>query len=218
MNLDKRKKELKDTFFTGPGMIIITLLGLFGLGIIIFALYDFDEPFILYDFISKYGMEVIFGSFFIFITLLCWYMFFINMLLPIHKDVLYLVENGDNNYFIDKKGKKVIYIDAISKEPNKFYEVYRTINYVLEINHEYIGEEPFKPVKYESYWLNLYLINGEEYKDLLLLPILYVAALPGLLCFFMARETAPKIVGLLIAAVPIISIIYDLIRKIMNKR
>jgi hypothetical protein len=55
MNLDKRKKELKNTFFTGPGMIIITLLGLFGLGIIIFALYDFDEPFILYDFISKHG-------------------------------------------------------------------------------------------------------------------------------------------------------------------
>ncbi len=218
MKLDEEQKQIQKLYFPIAGMIVLTCLALFGIGIIVLAICT-TEDVSLYNLFYFHGFEIIISLFFVGTAIFCWALYIINVCMKPYTDVLYLVENGYNNSFANKKGNKLICPSEIKEEPEKYYEVYRTHSYVVSIIREYTeNSKPFEPKMKESYWLNLYLPNGEEIRELLVLPILYVLTLPGLLCAIMAEDVTPKFVGLLITCLPVYCIIYDFVKKYKNKR
>ena len=217
MNLKEEQKQIQKIHFPIGGMIVLTCLALFGIGIIALAIYTEEDP-SLYNLIYYHGFEIIISLFFIITAIFCWVLYIINTCMKPYTDILYLVENGYNNSFVNSKGNKITCPIEIKEEPDKYYEVYRTFNYVVSIVREYTEDsKPFQPLMKESYWLNLYLPNGEVVRDLLVLPILYVLVLPGLLCAIMAQDKAPKLVGIIVMLVPIYCIAYDFYRKNKNR-
>ena len=84
------------------GLIVVNILGIVGLGIIIGS-YLIRKN--LYDMIYYDGLIIIFGGFFVGITLYCYYLCFFNVLLKPKEDVIYLKSNDSTFYeFLDKKG------------------------------------------------------------------------------------------------------------------
>lgn len=212
MKTAKIRKEIRKKYFSSSGMIIVTFLGIMGFLMVYFPWKEImdTEPSI-YDGISKHGIMIIFGSFFFLVTLYCWILYFLNVILPPKKETLYLLKKEDEKYFINRKGKRIDYYSS-KKEltPNCYYSVLKTHNYVYKILDKTIEE--WIPIEKKSYWLNYYSPIG-NFENIFLLPIIYVILLPGLLSFIMSKGLF-KIFGLLFMSVPLYLVIYDLIYKI----
>lgn len=217
MYLKLKKRQIMKNEFPIVGMISISILGVFGLALIclsgIFTIKDYD---MLYDCIYKYGTIIIFGMFFLIISLYCWLLFFLNFILPPKKKVLYLYKKENNiAYFKNKKGKKLnCKINKKNLEVNNYYYVLKTQNYIYEILEK--TNENWIPKEKKSYFLNFYSPIG-NFKGIFLLPIFYVMVLPGLLSILMS-EGYQKIYGVIYSIVPIYIITYDLIYKIKLKK
>lgn len=218
MDFSKQREELRKSTFPTTGLVIVSALGFIGLLFIIFSgIFSVRNYEMLYECISKNGILVIFGLFFLIISLYCWILFFRNIILYPKKEILYLSENDEGRtVFINKKGKRFIY-NSCKKEKNKYYYVMKTHDYIYEVLEECKENlTSSTPKEKKSYWLNFYSPMG-NYENLLLLPIVYIILVPGLLSFIMAKG-ANRIYGLIISAVPIYAIIYDLIYKIKLKK
>lgn len=210
----KKRKEIRKKYYSTSGLFVATILGSLGLLFIyltgIFEVTTYDECFQIF---SKNGIIIIFGIFFLFITLYCWFSFIINVLIKPKKEILLLI---DNHTFINKKGK-IFYIDNCDKKINKYYYVLKTPNYIYEILEEYSGNiKNFSLKEKKSYWLNFYSPIG-NFENLFLLPIVYVILIPGILSFIMSKGEQ-KIFGIIFSIVPIYIIMYDLIYKIKLKK
>lgn len=218
-DLNFKRKNIREQYFSTPGLIIISILGCVGiLMVFLSGLFNVKNFEMLYECISKNGMMIIFGLFFFIVFVYCCVGFFRNIILKPKKELLYSCkdENHDEVYFINKKGKKFFYNEQYKKE-NCYYYVLKTHDYIYEILEE--SNETFDngvPKEKKSYWLNFYTPIG-NFENIFLLPIAYVILLPGLLSFIMS-EGYDKIYGLIFSASPLFVIVYDLIYKIKLKK
>ena len=211
MNIKEKRKEIRKINFPSGGMIIVSVLGISGLFLIYLSgIFGASSIEMVHDCISKNGMIIIFGLFFLFILLYCWISFFFNVIIPPRKDILYLYKNKNNElYFINKKGKKFTYYNIKVLE-NRYYYVLKTRDYIYEILEETYAN--WAPREKKSYWLNFYSPIG-NFEDIFLLPIVYVILLPGVLSFILS-EGFEKIFGVIFSAYPLYIIGYDFIYKI----
>lgn len=192
-------KKIKKHFPLG-GMIIATCLMIVGFLIVLFL-----------GSLPTY----IFGGFFVFVGLYCWYLYICNVLIGTKEDVLYLKEKNGNNYlFLSKRGKRFNYHSKKEYKLNKFYTVLKSKDYIENIIS--ISNKKFDVVlEKESYWLNLYLPVG-DFEDIFLLPVLYViAAFSVSLLFY---QGVIDFGAIIMGSVSIYLIIYDLIYKIKKKK
>ena len=74
MTIKERKKQIRQAYFSTGGMIVISILGIVGLFLFLFSgilnIYDYES---FYNCFSKNGMTIIFGGFFIVISILTSY-------------------------------------------------------------------------------------------------------------------------------------------------
>ena len=214
MDFKREKKLMRQEFFPIGGFIVISILALAGIGIILLAIYTLEDTVTIHNLIYAHGFELLISSFFIVTAIYVWLFFIINYYRKPYIDVLYYIEVNNDKFFINAKGDKIQCVENIDEPTDKYYKVYRTHNYVLSVKEEYNETDSlFEPIIKENYWLNLYLPNGEEERDILILPILYVLAVPGLLCFLFAEENMQRFVGIVFMFVPVYTIIYDFIQK-----
>lgn len=214
----ERRKEIRNQHFAAGGMLVISLLGTIGLLLFILSgVLDVTDTESLYDCVAQNGMMMIFGGFFFLIALYCWYGFIVNTIIPPKRKILYLSEKQEDEcVFIDKRGKKII-ITNCNKEEKKYYYVYKTKNYIYRVEEECRETiENWAKKERPSYWMNFYSPMG-EYHDIMLLPIVYVIAVPGVLSMIMAKGF-DKIYGLIFSAGPLFIIIYDLVCKITESK
>ena len=217
MNIDLKKKEIRKSYFSTGGLIIISILGTAGLLMTYFSgIFAIEDSNMLYECISKNGMLIIFGVFFFAVSLYVWILFFLNIILPPKNEILYLNKTDDGEaFFLNKKGKSFSYnMDHNSLEENSYYLVLKTHNYIYKILEK--TNDNWIPKEKKSYWLNYYSPMG-NFENIFLLPIVYVILLPGLLSFFMSKGYQ-KIYGVILSIVPIYAIIYDLVYKIKLKQ
>lgn len=210
------KKDIKNNHFPTMGMIIITVLGSVGILLIkISNILKVENYKMLYDCISKDGMSVIFGLFFIFVCLYCWYLYFMNVIKNPKKEILFLIRREkDNSIFVNKNGK-IFIVNSCNKLENKYYYVIKTNDYICEILNECNEVNLWMPKEKKSYWLNFYSPMG-NFENIFLLPIVYVILIPFVLSFLMAKGWY-KIYGLILSICPIYIIVYDLVYKIKIK-
>lgn len=193
-------------------MFVITFLGLIG-GFILFITGCFDirnwNEFCIY--LSKYGLGVIFGLFFIIVSFYCWVICIKDIISKSKKIVLYALKNENGKItFINKKGKVFLFSNSIV-EVGKYYYVLKKNDCIKEILCE--SNEIFNvPKEKKSYWLNFYS-PFIKLEDVFLLPIVYVILLPGLLSIIMSVGFQ-KIYGIIYSLFPCYFIIYDLVYKI----
>ncbi len=218
MDFKREKKLMLKAFFPIGGLIVVSILALAGIGVIILAIFTLEDKVTVHNLVYAHGFELLISLFFIVTAIYVWYLYLINMYAKPYIDVLYYIEVDNGKIFINKKGNKIESVEKIDELTDKYYKVYRTHNYVLSVKEEYTETDNlFEPIIKENYWLNLYLPNGEEVRDILLLPILYFLAAPGLLCFLLAEDNIQRFIGIVIMFVPVYTIIYDLIKKIKRK-
>lgn len=213
MNLDLKRKEIRQMYFSTRGLIVISILGTIGLLMIYFSgIFAIEDSNMLYECMSKNGMFIIFGMFFFGISLYCWISFFLNIILPPKSEMLYLNKIDDREaLFLNKKGKIFNYnIDKNNLEEHSYYLVLKTHNYIYKILEK--TNDNWIPKEKKSYWLNYYSPMG-NFENMFLLPIVYVILLPGLLSFLMSKGYQ-KIYGAIVSIVPLYAIVYDLIYKI----
>ena len=169
-------KNNNSSEFPWQAMLIVSCLGLIGILMLFisgcFNIKNYDE---LYMCFSDYGLAIIFGMFFVGVSIYCWILFFRNVVLKPKKVTLYLLGVEDSKIkFIDKKGKVFLFYNFNTNiiDVGKYYYVLKTHNSIKEILNE--SYETFKVVKEKkSYWLNFYSPIG-NFEDMLLLPILYI--------------------------------------------
>jgi hypothetical protein len=217
VNIDLKKKEIRKSYFSIDGLIIISILGTAGLLMIYFSgIFAIEDSNMLYECISKNGMLIIFGVFFFAVSLYVWILFFLNNILPPKKEILYLNKTDDGEaFFLNKKGKSFSYnMNHNALEENSYYLVLKTHNYIYKILEK--TNANWIPKEKKSYWLNYYSPMG-NFENIFLLPIVYVILLPGVLSFFMSKGYQ-KIYGVIFSIVPLYAIIYDLIYKIKLKQ
>lgn len=208
MSLEERRKEIKTQHFAPGGLLIISILGI--IGIILVTLFTIINIYELYEAFARSGVVVVIGIFFFALALFCWNAYFVNVVISPKYEILYLYKNvQDDIYFINKKGKK-FKNDNSGLKVGAYYKVLKTRDYIYYVIEECQGN--FLPKEKKSYWLNFYSPVG-NFEDIFLLPIVYVIALPGLISIFMSKGY-DKIYGLIICAVPLYVIGYDLIYKI----
>lgn len=210
-------KEIRKQYFSTPALLVVTFLG--GMGLLfcyISGLFDVRNFDMLYKCIYEEGIAVIFGIFFFCISIYCWILFFRNVIIKPKKEILYLEKSDGNNcVFINKKGKAYRF-NAENKKDKTYYYVLKTHDYIIEILEEYkelIENWALKEKK--SYWMNFYSPIG-NFENMFMLPIVYVILLPFLLSFIMSKGSQ-KIFGLILSAIPVYIIIYDLVYKIKLK-
>lgn len=217
--MDKKniRREIRRAYFSMDGLVFITILGIIGILMIYFSdIFIVKDLNMLYECVSKNGIMIIFGAFFFCVSLYCWGLFFLNIIISPKKEILYLLKNKKNEiFFVDKKGNRFeCSIDKNNIEENNYYYVLKTHNYIYKVLEK--TSENWIPKEKKSYWLNYYSPMG-NFKDIFLLPIVYVILLPGILSFLMAKGYQ-KIYGLIYSIVPLYAIVYDLIYKIkLNK-
>lgn len=217
MDIKIIRGEIRRKYFSTGGLAVISILGIFGMLMIYFSgVFIIGDLNMLYECVSKNGIMIIFGVFFLCISLYCWVLFFLNIIISPKKEILYLRKNENNKtFFIDKKGKRFEYdIDKNNIEENNYYYVLKTHDYIYKVLEK--TSENWIPKEKKSYWLNYYSPMG-NFENIFLLPILYVILLPGLLSFLMAKGYQ-KIYGVIFSIVPLYAIIYDLIYKIKLKQ
>lgn len=217
MNLNLKRKEIRQQYFSTGGLIIVSVLGAIGLLMTYFSgMFDIKDSNMLYECISRNGILIIFGIFFFGISLYCWIGFFLNIILPPKKEIVYLnkIDNGEAIFF-NKKGKKFNYrINQIDLTENSYYFVLKTHDYIYEILER--TNEIWLPKERKSYWLNYYSPMG-NFENIFLLPIVYIILLSGLLSILMSKGYQ-KIYGGIFSVVPLYAIIYDMIYKIKLKQ
>lgn len=164
-----------------------------------------------YKYIYKNGIPFIFSLFFIGVGIYCWTFVFSKD----KEDILYLKNYEDNDcIFIDKKGKVYRYYPK-DFEVGSFYKVLRRNSQLVQVIEK--TDKKFEILKpKESFWLNMYTPFG-NFKNIMLLPIIYVVALPGFLSFIMSKGFQ-KIFGIIFMAVPIFLIVYDIVYKIKKNK
>ena len=207
-------KNNNSSEFPWQAMLIVSCLGLIGILMLFisgcFNIKNYDE---LYMCFSDYGLAIIFGMFFVGVSIYCWILFFRNVVLKPKKVTLYLLGVEDSKIkFIDKKGKVFLFYNFNTNiiDVGKYYYVLKTHNSIKEILNE--SYETFKVVKEKkSYWLNFYSPIG-NFEDMLLLPILYIILLPGILSIIMS-DGFTKIYGIIYSIFPFLILIYDFIYK-----
>ena len=217
MNIDLKKKEIRQNNFSTGGMVIVSGLGIVGLLMIYFSgIFDVEDTNAIYECVSKNGMMIIFGSFFFAVSMYCWILFFLNIVLPPKREVLYLNKiSGGNAFFLNKKGKSFNYkMKHDNFEKNTYYLVLKTHDYIYKIIEK--TNDIWIPKEKKSYWLNYYSPMG-NFENIFLLPIVYVILLPGVLSFLMSKGYQ-KIFGVVYSIIPMYAIIYDLIYKIKLNR
>ena len=206
-------------------MIIVFILSIIGFVILwgtgAFNISSFTE---LYNYLYVHGFAAIISLFFIIIGLYVLIRLILDVIVK-EKNVtmcLYDIDKEDTDFsiytFLDKRGKK---INFYSKENNSDYEVGKYY-IVSKKNGEIIkiigqSNQTFELTKIkESYWMNTYTIFG-NFEDVLVLPIVYVIALPGVLSAIMSKGF-DKIYGIIMAALPVFVIVYDAIYKIKKSK
>lgn len=209
--------EIRKQYFSTPALLAVTFLG--GMGLLfcyvsgLFEVRNFD---MLYECIYEEGIAVIFGIFFFCISIYCWILFFRNIIIKPKKEILYLEKKeGSNCIFINKKGKAFrFYVE--NKKDKKFYNVLKTPDYIIEVLDEYKAPiENWATKEKKSYWMNFYSPIG-NFENMFMLPIVYIILLPFILSFIMSKGSQ-KIYGLVLSAIPLYVILYDLIYKIKLK-
>ena len=206
-------------------MIIVFILSIIGFIILwgtgAFNISSFTD---LYNYIYVHGMEAIISLFFIAFGLYVLIKSILDVILK-EKNVIMYLHNIDKvnadvtlYQFIDENGKT---FNFYSNQNNNEYKVGNYYN-VSKKNGEIISvlgqfDQTFDINKTKvSYWKNLYTIFG-NFEDVLVLPIVYVIALPGVLSTIMATGL-DKIYGIIFSALPIFVIIYDAIYKIKKSK
>ena len=215
MDLRLKRKEIRQAHFPIGGLIIISFLGCAGIFLLFYSgILGTKNLDMLYECIYKNGLIIIFGLFFFFSFIYCWIKFFLNVMIEPKRDILCLHRNKNNEVsFVDRNGKKFVY-DINDLKEESYYFVLKTHDCIYEILEE--TNDNWTPIEKESYWSNLYSPVG-NYKNVLLLPIVYTILLPGVLSILMSKGTY-KIYGLIFIAIPVYIIGYDLIYKIKLKK
>ena len=215
MDIREKRKEIRKSNFPREGIIIVSILCIAGILMVYYSgIMNVKDWNMLYDCISKNGMQIIFGIFFVLIFLYCLLLFILNIVINPKEEILYLYKKEKNTvYFLNKKGKKFEYDDTKLKE-DCYYSVLKTHDYIYDVYDKTSADWIAKEKK--SYWMNYYSPMG-NFEDIFLLPIVYVILLPGVLSFIMSKGYQ-KIFGTLYCIVPIYMIIYDLIYKIKLKK
>lgn len=207
------KKSVNYNFF---GILVLSLLIVFGIWILVVTgATKISNHNMLNRYISSHGLEAFFAIFFIIVGLSVWYNFICDVIIrPKHK-VLYLKEKTSSIYtFLDKQGKKYVFMTDDLIETNEFYDVIKTKNEIKSI----IGKTNATyriPKEKISYWLNFYTPIG-NFERILVLPIAYLFFLPFFLSFIM-EEGKNKIYGGVLMILPLLFILYDFIYKIKIK-
>lgn len=206
-------------------MVIVFILSIIGF-IILWGTGAFDISSFtdLYNYFYVHGLEAIISLFFIIIGLYVLIRLILDVVLKEKNVTMYLynIDREDVDFlvyqFLDKKRKK---INFYSKENNsdyevgKYYIVSKKNGEILKIIGQSNQEFEITKIK-ESYWMNLYTIFG-NFEDIMLLPIVYVIALPGIMSAIMATGF-DKIYGIIISALPVFVIVYDIIYKIKKSK
>lgn len=217
MDLDLKRKEIRQENFPIWGWIIISIFGAFGLLMIYLSgIFTVKDSNMLYECISKNGMMIIFGLFFFAISLYCWILLFLNFVLLPKKEILYFnkIKKGEA-LFLNKNGKRFsYYVNQNNLIENSYYVVLKTHDFIYKILEKTTGS--WIPKEKKSYWLNYYSPMG-NFENLFLLPIIYLILLPGLLSAIISNGFQ-KIYGIIFSIVPLYAIIYDLIYKIKLKQ
>lgn len=215
MDLKVKRKEIRKKYFSIQGLAAVSILGGVGLLFLFFSgIFGVKSIDMLYDCVYQNGITIIFGGFFLSVSLYCWLVFFLNIIIKPKKEVLYLYRNEYNEvYFISRKGKRFI-CDKDNLKEGCYYCVLKTHHYIYEVLEEV--NDNWNPIEKKSYWLNFYSPIG-NFEDMILLPIAYVILLLSVLSFFMS-EGYGKIFGLIWCVIPIYIIGYDLIYKIKLKK
>ncbi len=212
MDIDNRLKMVRKLHFETGGLIVASVLGFFGLSFLIFSFFVVVGYF--GEIYSILGLLLIFGVFFFFLSLYIWYKFFINIILKPKKEVLFLEKDEDDELcFIDRKGRFIEYDEEINLKENCYYDVIKTADYVLLIIGESHGDWTSKKKMY--FWRTWYTPIG-CFKNIVLLPILYVAFLVSLVLFFFSTDIF-KYFSLTICFPCIFFIGYDIYYKILNR-
>lgn len=210
MNLDQRKMKIKDKHFPTAGLIIMTIIGIAGIGLICFSLKNISN-----NYLSGFIVPIIVGIFFTLLSLYCWLSYFLNIVLKPHKDVLYLKKDKHIDiYFVDRKGKKYNYDFGYGTLEEGYYIVLKTHDYIYDVLEKTNDGWPIK--EKNKYFSNLYTTMG-TYKNVLLLPIVYLALVIGII-LFIKGNVPEKLPSILIIAGSLYIIIYDLIYKIKLKK
>lgn len=203
------KEELRKKYFSTGGMVILTLLGIVGL-ILFFSsgILNAKSWEMVYECLKNNGVIIVFGLFFSFVSFYSWIGYFRNIVLKPKREILFLYEKeGNAAFFLNSNGKSFT-LDFCTKQSNKYYEVIKTKDYILEVLEE--SNEKFKtiPKEKKSYWLNFYSPVG-NFERIFLLPIIYVIFLFGFL-----NVLGHNIFGIIYCVITGALIIYDLIYKI----
>ena len=111
------------------------------------------------------------------------------------------------------------------KSFNELYQLFYDKGFILILALFFIISSIYMLIKYLkksnnknkkiNYWINLYT-PVYNFTDLMLLPILYIVAIPTWIAIIMA-PSGTKYIGIIATAIPTFLIIYDLIYKIKNK-
>lgn len=208
--LEKRKRRIKKKYFSTGAFVMITILGIIGVGLIYFSLKNI--------FVSKslgFGMAIIVGLFFTLISVYCWILYFLNIILKPHKDVLFLkkIEHTDI-YFIDKKGKRYNYDFGYDMLEEGYYNVLKTHNYIYDVLKK--TNDTWTLKEKNNYFFNMYTVSG-NFEGVFLLPIIYLTLIIGLFLFIMGNGFE-KLYSIPLIFGPLFVIIYDLIYKIKLKK
>lgn len=210
MNLDQRKIKIKSKYFSNGAVVIITILGIIGAALIYFPLKNISN-----NYSSGFIALVIVGIFFTLLSLYCWLLYFLNIILKPHKDVLYLKKDKHIDiYFVDRKGNKYNYDFGYGTLEEGYYIVLKTHDYIYDVLEKTNDDWPIK--EKNKYFFNLYTTMG-NYENVLLLPIVYLALVIGII-LFIKGNVHERLPSILIIAGSLYIIIYDLIYKIKLKK
>ena len=201
-------KKIKANFPIG-GMLFLTILGLLGLGLMLSPIIKAIKEAKLTT-ISNGLVLILFGLVFFIFCLYAWIAFFKNIVIKPKEETLYLL---DDNIFLDKKGKK-FYSNSKNFEKRKYYKVFKTIDYIIEIREE--SKEKFNLKIKEKFWLNWYSPHG-DFEEVLLLPILYLFFSMFFIVSILSAFPFNIIIGS-IGIYPLYYILYDIKKKIEKNK
>lgn len=209
-----KMQKVKNNNFPTIGMIIISVLGIFGIVLLyVIGVFNVSNMSMLIEYMAKDGIAITICLFFIGICIYCWILYFFNVIIPPKKEIVYLYKKKHiKNYFVNKKGKKITYPGDNLKE-NTYYYVLKTRNYIYDV----LGEtgEIWEPKSKVNYLLSFCTSTGLM-EDCYILPLVYVMILPGLFCLFVSEEGIVN--GVIFLFVPMFIIFYDLFYRIKFKK
>ncbi len=215
---DERRKEIRETYYQPGGFIILAILTTIGIVLLyfsgVFSIHDYDS---LIHALERGLVPIIFSLFFIFIFLYCIKSYIVNIIVKPKKELMHtFIDDEGDLVFANSKGKVFYYPYTKDLKEQTNYYVAKTKDYIYYVIEETNDDFKVKPkgIK-ESFWLNMYTPHG-DFHDIMLLPILYVIALPGYVAILLSPGFY-KLYGCLYTIYPTYLIIYDIIEKYKNK-